>query len=306
LNTPNRSKQLLEGLAIGAIVIATLAGAVLLSGRNTIAQPSTSPTPIVPVTPSVTTAPINTPVSTIHAATAAPIITQSATATATGTSMPTPTRCPPPIGWQPYTVGSFDTLFLIAQKFNIDATVLARANCLSNYTITVGQTIYVPFTSPTATTAPCYPPYYWAIYIVRPGDTLTAIAARYNISLYQLWQANCLTSSFIYVGQALRVPPIRIYPTATPTFIPSITPTTIPPSITPGATSTNTPTPPATAVPTTIPPSITPSATGTSTPTPTDKTVPPSPTPTTILLSSTAMATSVPVPTDTPTQISTP
>ncbi|HZY45019.1 MAG TPA: LysM peptidoglycan-binding domain-containing protein [Anaerolineae bacterium] len=315
MNTSNRSKQLLEGLAIGAIVIFTLAGAVLLSTRNTIALPNTSPTPIVPATPSATAAPINTPGPTINAATHAPTVTQSATATSTGTSTPTPapTRCPPPIGWQPYTVGSFDTLFLIAQKFNVDPNMLSRANCLSNYAVTVGQTIYVPSTLPTATTAPCYPPYYWAIYSVQPGDTLTAIAARYNISVYQLWRANCLASSFIYVGQLLRVPPIMIYPTATPTFIPSATPTATPtntptPSITPSATSTVTPTPSATSVPTI---GSSPTPTDTSTPTPTDTTVPPSPTPTdtptTIPPSPTDTATLVPpTATDTPTPPSTP
>ena len=100
--------------------------------------------------------------------------------------------------------------------------------------MTVGQAIFVPAFQPTPTQVPCYPPFNWASYIVQPGDTLSGIAQRYNISLYALMRANCLTTGYIYVGQYLFVPwtnpiviftPTPIIPTFTPTPIASILPT---------------------------------------------------------------------------------
>jgi LysM repeat protein len=286
-------KQLLEGLALSAIVIATIAGALLLSGRETIAQPVVSPPsgPIVSATP--TASATATPMPTSNAIALTPTIIQQVTATSSATSTATPsptaTVCPTPIGWQPYTVGPFDTLFSLAAQFNLTPEALAQANCLSGTVISAGQTIYVPSTTPTATAVPCNPPYWWVTYIVQSGDTLSSLAVRYNISVYQLQQANCLTSTFIYAGQILRVPPIVVYPTFTPTFIPTLIPSATP-TDTPTATPTDTPTATPTATPdvtieptvepTIEPPSPTPTDTPTPTPTDTPTIEPPSPTPT--------------------------
>ncbi len=49
----------------------------------------------------------------------------------------------------------------------------------------------------------------WASYTVRWGDSLSQIARRYSITLNQLMQANCLTSTRIFAGQSLRVPPVN-------------------------------------------------------------------------------------------------
>ncbi|MDK2784604.1 MAG: hypothetical protein PWR11_470 [Bacillota bacterium] len=51
-------------------------------------------------------------------------------------------------------------------------------------------------------------------YIVQPGDSLYLIAQRYGTTVSAIWQANGLTSEWIYPGQALTIP--RSFPTAPP------------------------------------------------------------------------------------------
>lgn len=47
------------------------------------------------------------------------------------------------------------------------------------------------------------------IYTVRPGDTLTGIAARFGVSMMTVWWANNLRSKdLLHVGQQLRIPPV--------------------------------------------------------------------------------------------------
>jgi LysM repeat protein len=281
--------SLSRGLFVSLMIAATVFGAFVLSVRsssNLLAElpiPTdfvfASPTPIAasPLPPSVTSAFSPTP---------------------TNTPSPTPTACPLPADWQRYIVGPFDTLPLIAQRFNVSPDQLTQANCLAQPGITVGQAIYVPGFRPTPTFVPCYPPFNWAIYIVQPGDTLSGIAQHYGLSLYTLLRANCLTTGYLYAGQRLFVPPIfpiatltptPIIPTFTPTPIDSLTPTataTPPVDVTP--TPTETPTPPITI---TVGPSETPTATPTVTPISTDTPVPTD--------SATPVPTDTPLPTDT-------
>jgi LysM repeat protein len=62
-------------------------------------------------------------------------------------------------------------------------------------------------------------------YQVKAGDTLTSIAGRFNVSLFDLMTANGLTNQdFIQVGQQLVIP-IAGLPTATATFTPLSVPT---------------------------------------------------------------------------------
>lgn len=55
-------------------------------------------------------------------------------------------------------------------------------------------------------------------YIVKEGDTLYLIAQRYGTTVETLWQANNLTSTWIYPGQVLAIP--RSFPAAPPAETP--------------------------------------------------------------------------------------
>src|SRR5512143_3142697 len=129
-------RSLSGGLLIGLIIAATVFGALVLSVRG---QPTAiSELPIPTVTLQVVfTSPTPTRGVTQPA-------TTSATITPTWTPTATPTVCPIPQDWQRYSVGPFDTLLSIAQRFNLTTDQLVRANCLDKPVVVMGQTIYVP------------------------------------------------------------------------------------------------------------------------------------------------------------------
>jgi len=83
-----------------------------------------------------------------------------------------------------------------------EATVTARpsASTSPSATATVAPTP-TPTPAPTPTAAPTP-----VTYIVQPGDTLNAIAARYGTTAQAIMQANGLTSDIINVGQVLIIP----------------------------------------------------------------------------------------------------
>jgi LysM repeat protein len=62
---------------------------------------------------------------------------------------------------------------------------------------------------------PCTPasPAGWILYTVQPDDTLSGLAARFQISQGRILRANCLTSTDLLAGQELRLPSL---PTPTP------------------------------------------------------------------------------------------
>jgi len=85
----------------------------------------------------------------------------------------------------------------------------------------------VPTLTPTATlpqpTATCPHPATWQQIAVMPGDTLEVLAERYQVSLEDLQNANCLlTATTLIPGAYLYVPPPPPTSTATPTPKPSV------------------------------------------------------------------------------------
>ncbi len=59
------------------------------------------------------------------------------------TPPPTP-PCGPPAGWVIYTVQAGDTLYSLAQRTGTTVEALRQANCLPDYTIRIGQRLYLP------------------------------------------------------------------------------------------------------------------------------------------------------------------
>jgi LysM repeat protein len=110
---------------------------------------------------------------------------------------------PAPHGWTSYTVRKGDTLIGIAARFRTTAGVLAARNDIRDRGhILAGATLSVPRTSAAkggggrAT----------RVHVVRSGDTLIGIAARYRVPLTSLLKANRLrVGAFIHPGQKVVV-----------------------------------------------------------------------------------------------------
>ncbi len=155
-----------------------------------------------------------------------PTATITPTATATPTITPTATTTPTPTPSEPfeYTVEEGDSLYTIAKKFKVDLITLMLINNMNNETpLYVGQTILIPAPStkrPTPTPLPTFMPKGYEIqYFVLPGDTLQAIAAKFNSTVDAIVEANDALESPtdpIYAGQILIVPVNLVTPTPTP------------------------------------------------------------------------------------------
>src|SRR5512134_842466 len=143
-------RSLSSGLFVGVIVTVTVFGALILSVRGQPTAISELPVPTVTLQ-IVFTSPTPRGAPT-RAVTQPP--TTSATITPSSTPTPTPTVCPIPLDWQRYSVGPFDTLLSIAQRFNLTPDQLVQTNCLDKPVVVMGQTIYVPGFRPTPTYVP--------------------------------------------------------------------------------------------------------------------------------------------------------
>lgn len=97
-----------------------------------------------------------------------------------------------------YVVQRGDTLSAIARRYNISVQTLMSYNGLTSTTIYVGQRLAIPGSSDPG---PVYP----TTYVVQRGDTLSAIARRFDTTVAALMQVNHLTSTTIYVGQRLTI-----------------------------------------------------------------------------------------------------
>lgn len=108
---------------------------------------------------------------------------------------------PPPPPSCVYIVQAGDTLSRIAVRFNTTFQAIAALNGILNPNIIrVGQRLAIP-----GCTTPPPPPAQF--YTVKAGDTLYAIALRFNTSVAALAVANNLANpNIIFVGQVLRIP----------------------------------------------------------------------------------------------------
>lgn len=96
-----------------------------------------------------------------------------------------------------HTVVRGDTLSSIARRYGTTVAALISYNDLPSTIIYVGQRIYIP---------PGSQPAYMIEYVVQAGDTLSRIARRYGTTVSLLVTYNRLSTTNIYVGQALFIP----------------------------------------------------------------------------------------------------
>ena len=185
-----------------------------------------TPTPTLTFTPSSTPIPTNTP-----------------TVTATGTMTETLTPSAP----FSYTVQEGDTLDSISKKYNLGDNgilLILQINPSidpSTQIIHVGDQIKIPNPSMklfTSTPIPANLPSGTKVnYTIEPGDTLAAIASKFNSTTDAIVTANKLADpNAIQVGQQLTIPVNLVTPTVTrlptstprtplPTSKPAVTPT---------------------------------------------------------------------------------
>jgi LysM repeat protein len=210
-----RRARMVPAILAGLAVIFLVAGLLLVVNFFTQGPGQSllrTPTPM----PSATlTQPLPTP-------TLAASLTPRFTLTPTVTSGPSPT--PSPIT---YTVNSGDTLFGIAQQFNVDLCELMAFNqVLDPVLVSVGTVITIPVEGvelPTPTPLPTGLPRGSRIrYVVQCGDSLQLIAAKFNSTAEDIAQRNRITDlNTIQPGQVLEV---RInIATPTPTIQPTST-----------------------------------------------------------------------------------
>ncbi len=95
-----------------------------------------------------------------------------------------------------YTVEKGDTLYSIANKYNVSVNDLIDTNALPSTVLMVGQILVIPNNEEINGT----------IYTVKPGDTLYKIASLYNVKINELMDANSLTSNILSIGQKLVIP----------------------------------------------------------------------------------------------------
>jgi LysM repeat protein len=225
-----RKKQKLGPYIIGGIaILLAIAGITLLiiylvgggEGPGLSLFSTDTPTPTPTYTP--------TPVTPTATATLTPTITSTPTVTATNT----------PNAPFEYEVQEGDNCTSIAEKFEVDIEVLLALNNLtSSCFITPGQTILIPAPGqqlPTATPLPTdIAPGTLIQYTVRPGDSLYAIAERFNSTVERIIEEtneyrreNDLDemedANDIFVGDILIIPVFIVTPV--PTNTPTLTPT---------------------------------------------------------------------------------
>lgn len=143
-----------------------------------------------------------------HAAPPAPTLTAVPPAPSTLGS-PVLASAAPPVS---YTVQPGDTVWAIARAHGLDTAAVLAANGLeSGGIIRPGQVLALvpaaPTTPPAAADAPAAPAPSGRTHEVRPGDTVSAIAAAHGVSTDAVLSSNGLTrASIIYPGETLQIP----------------------------------------------------------------------------------------------------
>ena len=180
-----------------------------------------------------------------------PTSTNTQTSTPTETPTPTVTFTPTPSAPFEYTIQEGEFLFTIIEKFDLGDEGLALILLINPYdpnsttgdfsidpvtlSIFVGQKIRIPnpgMDLPTATPVPLETLRRGAKinYTVQSGDTIAAIAAKFNSTSEEILKENKLeNANLIYAGQILVIPVNLVTPvnTLAPTVTlgPTITPT---------------------------------------------------------------------------------
>lgn len=90
-----------------------------------------------------------------------------------------------------YIVKSGDSLYAIANKYDVTVDEIKNYNNLTSNLLSIGQKIKIPLTTSEE------------IYVVQPGDSLYSIANKYNTTVNDIKNKNNLSSNLLSIGQKL-------------------------------------------------------------------------------------------------------
>ena len=112
------------------------------------------------------------------------------------TPAPTPEPDPAPGREVKYVVKPGDTLWAIANRYNVTVDEIVQANAIQNPDrIYVGETLVIPVEKDAIE------------YTVKAGDTLWAIARRYNTTVSAIVEQNQIKNpDLIYPGEVIKIP----------------------------------------------------------------------------------------------------
>jgi LysM repeat protein len=112
-----------------------------------------------------------------------------------------------------YTVKAGDTLAVIARRHGTTSAALKSLNGLKSGTVHAGQVLKLPAggkpaaAAPVAIAAPVTKPDGSVVHVIKPGETLGAIARKYKVSVGELATANNISNpAQIRPGQELVIP----------------------------------------------------------------------------------------------------
>jgi LysM repeat protein len=258
-----------NALVVALISIVLVLGSLSISLVEFVPEATPTATNILVASPAPVTATSTVP-PTFTATLGLESPTPSITSTFINSATP-PVSCQPPFGWvNQIDIQPGETLDMLAARYRISKEELIRANCLLSTSLVAGAKLYVPpVVANTSVTCSQGAAGWLKIYVVKPGDTIYAIATNHYTTAGLLKTVNCRSSDLIFVGEKLWVPNVATrtpYPTPLPgvTVIPQstdpLTETALP--FTATVIPSNTPVPTSTSIPTsTFPPLTTPSLT---------------------------------------------
>jgi LysM repeat protein len=193
------------GVLLAMALLLPLVGCELPSKSASEGLPTAMPTSettaspvVVSASPTTVSAATETPTAGLPSPTVA---SQEATPTLPASATDTPSP-----GTVSYTVQAGDTLFSIAQKYNVTIDALKAANGITDTeTVSVGQVLIIPTDaapapSPTSEGGEI-------VHVVQRGENLFRIALRYGTTIQAIASRNNIVNpSLIWAGQKLVIP----------------------------------------------------------------------------------------------------
>ena len=114
-----------------------------------------------------------------------------------------------------YTVKKGDSLYKIANEFNVSSNIIMEDNGLTNSNLAIGQNLKIRVIDDNnVVVLECFGDDYdppsqdisTTTYTVKKGDSLYSIANRFNTSVSDITRLNNLSSNILTVGQQLMIP----------------------------------------------------------------------------------------------------